>query len=142
MTAGSGLRHSRARVAAAFAAILLGAALLRLLWLERYPAGWHHDEALMGVMAGEVYRGEGRPVFFPQYLGQEPLYIYLSAGMMALLGGEQDPLPLRLTSALVGLLTVGLTFLLARELFGTRVGFFAAALMATSFWQVMSSRNG
>ena len=62
--------------------------------------------------------------------------------MMALLAGEQDPLPLRLTSALVGLLTVELTILLARELFGTRVGLFAAVLMATSFWQVMSSRNG
>lgn len=142
MTAGSGLRHRRVLITAALGAVLLAATLLRFLWLDRYPAGWHHDEALMGVMAGEVYRGEARPVFFPQYLGQEPLYIYLSAGMMALLGGEQDPLPLRLTSAAVGLLTVGLTFLLGRELFGTRAGLIAAGLMATSFWQVMSSRNG
>lgn len=132
----------RAALVVALIALLVGAALLRCLWLDRYPPGWHHDEALMGVMAGEVYRGESRPVFFPQYLGQEPLYIYLSAGMMALLGRDQDPLPLRLTSALVGLLTVGLTFVLGRALFGTRVGLLAMGLMTTSFWQVMSSRNG
>ena len=72
MTAGSGLRHSSARVAAAFGVILLGTALLRLLWLDRYPAGWHHDEALMGVMAGEVYRGEARPVFFPSIWVRSP----------------------------------------------------------------------
>ncbi|HVC32109.1 MAG TPA: glycosyltransferase family 39 protein [Chloroflexota bacterium] len=122
--------------------ILLVAAVLRLFWLDRYPAGWHHDEALMGVMAGEVYRGEEHPIFFRQYLGQEPLYIYLSAGMMALLGGNQDILPLRLTSALVGLLTVLVTFLLARRLFGNRVGLLSMALIGVSFWQVMSSRNG
>ena len=57
--------------------ILVVAAALRLIWLDLYPIGWHHDEALMGVMAGEVYRGESRPIFFQQYLGQEPLYIYL-----------------------------------------------------------------
>src|SRR5581483_11712199 len=123
-------------------AILAVAAALRFFWLDRYPPGWHHDEALMGVMAGEVYRGDERPIFFRQYLGQEPLYIYLSAGTMALLGGDQDILPLRLTSAAVGLLTVVLTFLLGRRLFGTRVGVLSMALIGVSFWQVMSSRNG
>ncbi|MGH2460439.1 MAG: ArnT family glycosyltransferase, partial [Chloroflexota bacterium] len=135
---------SRAKLAlwGAILGILLVSAALRFFWLDRYPLGWHHDEALMGVMAGEVYRGEERPIFFRQYLGQEPLYIYLSAGMMAVMGGDQDILPLRLTSALVGLLTVWLTFLIARRLFGARVGLLAMALIGASFWQVMSSRNG
>ena len=122
--------------------ILLVSAALRLFWLDRYPLGWHHDEALMGVMAGEVYRGDERPIFFRQYLGQEPLYIYLSAGMMAVMGGDQDILPLRLTSAFAGLVTVFVTFLVARRLFGTRVGLLSMALIGASFWQVMSSRNG
>ncbi|HLG50080.1 MAG TPA: glycosyltransferase family 39 protein [Chloroflexota bacterium] len=125
-----------------FLTLLLIAGVLRFLWLDRYPPGWHHDEALMGVMAGEVYRGEERPIFFRQYLGQEPLYIYLSAGMMALLGGNQDILPLRLTSAATGLLTVLLTYLLGARLFDRRTGLIAMALIGTSFWQVMSSRNG
>ena len=123
------------------ASILVVSAVLRVVWLDRYPLGWHHDEALMGVMAGEVYRGESRPIFFTQYLGQEPLYIYLSAGMIWLLGGDEGVLPLRLTSALVGLATVAVTFLLGRTMFSPRVGLLAAALLGTSFWQVMSSRN-
>ena len=35
----------------AFFAILLGSAALRFALLDQYPIGWHHDEALMGVMA-------------------------------------------------------------------------------------------
>lgn len=126
----------------ALAGILVVSAVLRVVWLDRYPLGWHHDEALMGVMAGEVYRGENRPIFFTQYLGQEPLYIYLSAGMIWLLGGDEGVLPLRLTSALVGLATVAVTFQLGRIMFSPRVGLIAAALLGSSFWQVMSSRNG
>lgn len=132
---------ARRVVLIAFLTILLVSAALRFALLDRYPIGWHHDEALMGVMAQEVVRGVERPIFFRQYLGQEPFYIYASAGMMALLD-NQDILPLRLTSALIGLLTVVMTFLLGRRLFGTRVGLLGMALIGLSFWQVMSSRNG
>lgn len=119
--------------------ILLVAAALRFAWLDRYPLGWHHDEALMGVMADEVYRGVERPIFFRQYLGQEPLYIYAGALAMAALG-DGDFLPLRITSAGFGLLTVAVTFAFARALFGPRIGLLTMALLATSFWQVMFSR--
>jgi hypothetical protein len=61
--------------------------------------------------------------------------------MIWLLGGDEGVLPLRLTSALVGLATVAVTFLLGRVMFSPRVGLLAAALLGTSFWQVMSSRN-
>ena len=117
------------------------AAILRLLWLDTIPPGWHHDEALMGIMASEVYRGVQRPIFFPSFLGQEPLYIYLSAGLMWLMGGNQDILPLRITSALIGIATVGVTYLLGREMYGRRVGLISAVLVALSFWQVMLSRE-
>lgn len=122
--------------------VLAIAALLRFLWLGAVPAGWHHDEALMGIMASEAYRGVQRPIFFAQFLGQEPLYLYLSAGMMWLLGGDQGILPLRLTSAIVGVATVGVTYLLGREMFGRRVGLIGAALLAFSLWQVLLSRDG
>lgn len=124
---------------AAVVGVLIVAAALRFVALDRYPLGWHHDEALMGVMADEVYRGVERPIFFRQYLGQEPLYIYLSAAAMTVFG-DTSVLPLRATSAALGLLTVALTFALGRTLFGARVGLLAMALAATSFWQVMFSR--
>jgi len=95
----------------------------------------------MGVMASEVYRGIQRPIFFPGYLGQEPLYIYLSAGLMWLMGGNQDILPLRITSALLGTATVSVTYLLGREMFGRRVGLIGASLLGLSLWQVMLSRE-
>lgn len=117
------------------------AALLRFWEIASIPRGWHHDEALMGVMASEVLRGVQRPLFFTAYLGQEPLYIYLSAGMMWLTGSS-DILPLRLVSALAGVATVGVTYLLGREMFGRRVGWVAAWLLAASFWQVMLGRMG
>ncbi|MBI2952759.1 MAG: glycosyltransferase family 39 protein [Chloroflexi bacterium] len=124
------------------AVVLAAATLLRLLWLDAVPVGWHHDEALMGIMASEVYRGVQRPIFFTGFLGQEPLYVYLSAGVMWLMGGNQDVLPLRITSALVGIATVGVTYLLGRELLGRRVGIIGSAFLGLSFWQVMLSRDG
>ena len=122
--------------------ILVASAILRFLWLDSIPTGWHHDEALMGIMASEVYRGVQRPIFFPAYLGQEPLYIYLAAIAMWLMGGEQGILPLRITSALVGIATVVVAYLLGRELFDRRVGLLGAGLQGLSFWQVMLSREG
>jgi 4-amino-4-deoxy-L-arabinose transferase-like glycosyltransferase len=123
-------------------AVLLVSAVLRFAWLDRYPVGWHHDEAIMGVLAGTVYRGEQHPIFFLEYLGQEPLYVYASAGAMKLFGDDLDVLPLRATSAAFGLATVALTFALARSMFDARVGVVAAAMVGSNFWQVMSSRNG
>lgn len=121
---------------------IAGAALLRLLWLDAIPYGWHYDEAIMGVLAQEVCRGVQRPIFFAAYGGQEPLYVYLGAGMMALLGTGQSVLALRITSALLGIATVGVTYLLGRELFGRRVAWLATALIAISFYHVMHSRLG
>jgi 4-amino-4-deoxy-L-arabinose transferase-like glycosyltransferase len=124
------------------AIVLVISAILRFAWLDRYPLGWHHDEAIMGVLAGTVYRGEQHPIFFLEYLGQEPLYIYASAGSMALFGDDLDVLPLRATSAAFGMATVALTFVLARSMFGARVAVVSAAIVGSNFWQVMSSRNG
>lgn len=125
----------------ALVAIVGVAAVFRFAALDSIPPGWHHDEALMGVMASEVYRGVSRPIFFPQYLGQEPLYIYMAAGVEWLMGGNQDILPLRITSALTGVATVLLAYAMARALFTRTVGLITAALVGTSFWQVLFSRT-
>jgi 4-amino-4-deoxy-L-arabinose transferase-like glycosyltransferase len=122
--------------------ILAVGALFRFLWLDTIPAGWHHDEALMGIMASEVFRGISRPIFFPAFLGQEPLYVYLSAGMMWLMGGDQGILPLRIVSALLGVATIGVTYALGREMFNRRVGLIGSALIALSFWQILLDRDG
>lgn len=124
----------------ALLAILLGAAALRLPALDAVPQGWHYDEAVQGIFAREILQG-ARPVFFTAFTGQEPLYMYLAAAIMAV-AGDEGALTVRLASALVGLGTVAGVYLLTRELWDRKVALLAAAIMALSFWHTVGSRNG
>lgn len=119
--------------------VLLAAAGLRLAGLDRWPPGLHFDEAVYGLQALEILHG-ARPVFFSSYTGREPLYMYALALVFAGLGAL--PLALRLTSALIGILTVALAYPLGRALYGRAVGLTAAALLAVSYWHLTVSRNG
>lgn len=128
-------------------AVLAVAAFLRLYRLESLPPGPYYDEAANGILAAEIASGASRPLFITSYTGKEVLYFYLAAGVTKALG--VGLLSLRLTSALAGLVTVGLTYWLALELFAdeddlTRwgVALMAAALMAVNFWHVTISRYG
>ena len=128
-------------------AVLSVAGFLRLYRLESLPPGPHYDEAANGILASEIASAVSLPLFIPAYTGKEVLYFYLAAGVMKVLGASL--LSLRLTSALVGVATVGLTYWLALELFSEEddlmrrgVALMAAALMAVSFWHVVISRYG
>jgi 4-amino-4-deoxy-L-arabinose transferase-like glycosyltransferase len=123
----------------AIAAIVVLAAALRLVALDRFPPGLHFDEAVYGLMGMDIVRG-ARPVFFSAYTGREPLYMYLMAGILAALG--PTAYAVRLTSALIGIVTVPLTYALGRALYGRRTGIVAAALLAVHFWYLVVSRNG
>ena len=87
-----------------------------------------------------VFRGE-RPIFITSYTGKEVLFFYLAGGLMRLLG--ESLFTLRLTAALVGLLTVAAVYWLGLELFrDRRVALVAAALLAISFWHLLFSHLG
>ncbi len=120
-------------------AAMLGGAILRVLWLHMAPPALHLDDAVYGLMARMIGRGNW-PVFFHTYTGREPLYMYLMAGVFRVFGSTG--VTLRLTSALIGIVTIPLVFLLGRELFSTRVGVLAAAIMAFNYWHISTSRNG
>ena len=95
--------------------LLFGLALfLRTYRLETIPPGLFNDEAANGLDARAVLAG-AHPIFFERNSGREPIFIYLQAAMMALMG--QTPLALRLTAALIGALTIPATYWLVRELF-------------------------
>lgn len=119
--------------------ILLVAAALRLPAIGQVPPGLYHDEAYYGLDAVDVLQGHLQ-VYFPANNGREPLFIYLAAGMIGLLG--QSPFALRLTSAFVGLLTVAATAAAGRAIFSRRVGLLAAAVLAVTLWHVHLSRVG
>lgn len=118
--------------------ILLGA-IIRLIALDRFPPGLHFDEAVYGLLARDILHG-ARPVFFSAWTGREPLYMYLMALVQAVVG--VNTLAIRMTSALIGLATLPLTYLLGRELFNRRVALLAAGLLTTNYWHLTVSRNG
>ena len=122
-------------------ACLLAAAALRFPELTTIPPGLHFDEAANAILAGDIGLRGARPIFIPSYTGKESLFFYLAGGMMALLG--ESIFALRFTAALLGLLTVAVTYRLGGALLrDRRVGLLAAVLLATSFWHLLFSRLG
>ena len=115
------------------------AVTLRLFALGEIPPGLYHDEALNGLDGLRVLAGQW-PVYFAANRGREPLFIYLIAATVGLLG--RTPGALRLAAALCGTLTIPATYLMARAWFDRRVALLSAAVLATTLWHVHLSRIG
>jgi len=133
------LNRKSARRACILVAILLVAAFFRLHRLEEAPPGLQHDEVFHGHDASVVLQGAHR-IYFESNAGNEPLFVYLVAGTIALFGTNY--LGIRLAAVLCGLATVIFTHLLARKAFGYRVALLTSAGLAVSFWPVFVSRVG
>ena len=119
-------------------AILLLALALRLFRLTEIPPGLTHDEANHGREAVEILDGVLR-YYFPLNYGSEPLYSYIVAGSMFLLG--ENLFALRLVNVLFGLATIVATAVWARQAFDKATALVAAGLLAVSFWPLASSRE-
>lgn len=137
-------------------AILAVAAGLRLAALGTSPPTLFRDEVEKGYNAfallkdgaavsvieqGAYYTVETKrwPLFLNVYNSHTPMiYHYAAMPVVAVLG--LNAWSTRLPAALAGVLTVLLTFLLAREMLGRRAGLYAAAALAVSPWHVMFSR--
>ncbi len=130
---------------AAICLILLSAAAIRLIGLNRVPPGLSHDEAYNGITALQVLLEGRRSIFFDIYNGIEPLIIYWQALYLRLFGIV--PLAMRLVNVTAGLLTVALTYPVAYRLFEKTsprrahwLATLSAAGVALSFWAVFISR--
>ncbi len=123
----------------ALAAITAAALALRLAGFGQIPAGLYHDEAYNGLDALQVLKG-AHPLWFPANNGREPLFIYLVALSVGVLG--RSAVAVRLPALFLGLLTVPATAFLATRLCGRRVGLLSAAVTAVAFWPVHLSRVG
>lgn len=119
--------------------LMLLAGVLRFYELGAWPPGLYHDEAHYGLDALRVLGGE-RPVYFAANNGREPLFIYLAALSLSWLG--RTAYALRFTSAVIGVLTIPLTYWMARELFNRRIGLITAALMTITLWPIHLSLIG
>ncbi len=118
---------------------LLLAALLRLANIGDWPPGLYRDEAANGLDALGILQGN-LSLFFTANNGREPIYIYLVALAVAVLG--RSALAVRLPAALTGIVTTVPTYLLGKSWFGPTVGVLSAFIWATTFWPVHLSRIG
>lgn len=119
-------------------AMLIGA-VLRLQQLDVVPADIGWDLPYNFTDALSILRGEYR-IFFPANLGREGLFFYLIA-----LVAKFAPLShfsIKLTSALVGILTIPALYLATRRLFPESVAIGAAFLLAVNRWHIVLSRSG
>src|SRR5690606_16063121 len=119
--------------------VLAVAVLLRLWALDVAPPGLYRDEASNGLDALGVLQGN-HAVYFTANNGREPVYIYLAALAISLLG--RTVIAVRVAAALVGALTTIPVYLLGRSWFGQRVALFAAWLWAVTLWPMHLSRIG
>jgi 4-amino-4-deoxy-L-arabinose transferase-like glycosyltransferase len=119
--------------------LIATAAALRFWALGCVPPGLYHDEAFNGLDALGVLEGE-RPVFFEANNGREPLFIYLVALSVAVLG--RSPGAIRIVAALLGTLTIPATYIMAKAMFNRRIGLLAAAITGLTLWHVNLSRIG
>ena len=122
--------------------ITLLATVLRLYRLGVIPIGFSFDEAYNGIDAYLVMHG-GRPLFLPANLGREPLYTFWQA-IVATIGGL-SPYTLRLSSAIFGIVTIPITYLMLRYMLQRQSRLIAAitsTALAISLWHIHFSHYG
>lgn len=126
--------------------IILLASFLRLWDLPNNPSGLTWDEVALGYNAYSILKtgrdeyGHLLPLTLKSFGDYKPaLYAYLDIPFVAFLGLNE--LSVRLPSALIGILCVGLIYFLAQELFNNkRLSLLCSLFLAISPWHIQFSR--
>lgn len=127
--------------------ILLLASVLRLWNLTNYPDGFNADEASLGYNAysllqtGKDEYGTSFPLDFKSFGDYKPgLYVYIAMPFIAVMG--LNVLAVRLPSALFGIATIIVIYLLGKKVFKNEyIGLLSALLLAISPWHLQYSRG-
>lgn len=138
----------RRRTAVAAVAMLFLTAGIYCTRLSYAPAHLMHDEVNFALQAkaladtGRDTNGRLLPVYFSEQgfdAGRDPIVVYLTALMLK--GTSLSESSVRLPTAIIGVLSVGLMFLVARRLFASdHVALAAAALLALTPAHFINSR--
>lgn len=129
-------------------AILVLAGILRLWNLGGIPPHLTPDEASLGYNAYSILKtakdeyGTFLPIIFKSFGDFKPgLYVYLTVSFVAALGLNEWAV--RLPSALAGIISVGLVYLIVRLLFTNRrsLPLISAFVMAITPWNIYFSRG-
>ena len=133
------LRGSRREILAVTIIVLL-ALVLRTWDLSDLPAGFHGDEAVVGLEAQRILDQGYIGPYSPFAAGQPTGPIYLVALSIALL--DNTVLAVRIVPALLGTLTVLALYVVARRSLGVPVALVAASTLAVMSWHLHFSRIG
>jgi len=134
----SDLLPPRARYLA-LAGIVVLAAFFRLYLLDSLPGDMFNDLGYNYQETRTILDGDWM-IYATGYPGREPLLFYLTALLSHITG--LNFYALKLVSALVGIATVPVVYLLGREAYNDAVGLVAALLLAVAKWHVLISRVG
>ncbi len=115
--------------------LTLAAFTLRLLLLEAYPL--REDEAIYGVWARSVWQD---PWFVTTWPDKPPLFLWLQALSLALFGPSAAAA--RMVSIAASTLTVPITVVIARRLWGDRAAVAAALLLALNPFAISFGPTG
>lgn len=113
--------------------VLLLATALRFYGLSQMAYSLHSDEAYYGLDALSLLEQPRLPLYFPANTGREGLWMGILAPMLA--GGGAHPFVMRLTAALIGILTVAAVYRLGRECV-PRAALWMAFALAVLYWHV------
>ena len=119
--------------------ILLAAVFLRLYNLSIIPPGLTHDEADHGITAWGIANEGVRDIYFTIGYGREPLYDYVTAALMTVLGSTY--LAGRIIAVYSSILLIAAMFAWVRRAFDHPTALLTVAGLAVSFWPVMAGRQ-
>ncbi len=127
--------------------ILLIAFLLRVLYLDKFPVGFHADEASNGYDAYSILKtgrdqwGNFMPLVLKSFGDyKSPLYAYLTIPSVAIFG--LNKFAVRLPNVILGTAAVLALWLLVGEILKKKnIALVAAFLLAVSPWHIMMSRG-
>ena len=120
-------------------AVLLLAALMRMILLQGIPLGLARDEVRNAEIVSFIRQGE-HALFFRAGFGHEPLYHYFGVPFQVLLG--DNVLSVRLPSVFLGLLLIAAVLRWARRDFGSVTAVIAGLGLAVGWMSIIFSRIG
>jgi len=123
-----------------FAIIIILAIVVRVWNINSVPSGIYPDEANNGTNAYDAQLNGDYQWFYPDNNGREGLYLNFMAVFFKFF--NVSLLTLKLSSIIMGVLTVVGVYFLSRELFISkpRLALIASYLTAVSFWAINFSR--
>lgn len=124
--------------------IILIAVWLRWWQLNRIPLGLWFDEAYNAMDSLWMLDSGSLPMFLEGNNGREPLYHYLTALAMGVLGTKTYTL--RIVSAMIGIIAIPLFYQVSKTIFSRHpdvswLALFSTVGLAFSYWHVTVSRT-